>query len=208
MRVVLRFFILTCLLFPTSALAASILLFGDSIVAGYGLPAETAMSVQLQRILAEKGTDVTVINGGVSGDTTTGGRNRLEWMLNKYKPDAMILALGGNDLLQGVDPTVTRENIHAMLKTARENRIPTALVAVRAPLNYGLDYAKKFDAIFPELARQYSIPLHPFFLESVYGKPAFMQADGIHPNAKGAELISQELALFLMKEGLLSKPIK
>jgi acyl-CoA thioesterase I len=174
-----------------------ILLFGDSIIAGYGLAAEASVPARLQAILLDKHKEINVVNGGVSGDTTSAGRSRLAWTLDKHHPDLVILALGGNDVLRGMSPNLTKENIFAMLEVLKRLNIPTILTAVRAPSNLGSAYSEQLDAVYTEAAKNYNVPLYPFLLNDTYGKNELMQSDGLHPNAKGAELIAQNLAEYL-----------
>lgn len=183
----------------------TILLFGDSIIAGYGLKAKDALPSQLERVLQEEGTKVSVINGGVSGDTTAAGRNRLAWTLDKYKPDLVFLALGGNDVLRGITPNITRENLDAMLSELKKRHIPVILSAVEAPANLGIEYHSAFKKIYEGLADKYDAPLYPFLLHKTFGKPTLMQLDGIHPNEVGAKLIAKDLAQYLMKNYSLSR---
>lgn len=175
----------------------AILLFGDSIVAGYGLNTEHSLAVLVENALRARGHVVQVIDGGVSGDTTGGGRSRLQWMLDKYAPDIAVLALGGNDVLRGIPPDVTRDNVEAMLTLLRARDVRTILSAVQAPDTLGAAYQAKFDAIYPELAKQYQVPLYPFLLKETFHDPALMQADGIHPNAAGAQVVANALADYL-----------
>ena len=179
--------------------ATSILLFGDSIIAGYGLAKLQKLDHKLETILNEEGYLIKVINGGVSGDTTAVGRNRIKWALEKHNPDIILIALGGNDLLRGYPPQVIKSNVEAMIKTAREKNVFVILSAVEAPLNYGVDYKKQFNAIYTELAEQYSIPLYPFLLKGVFGKTLYMQKDTIHPNEKGIDEIAKGLADYFIK---------
>lgn len=174
-----------------------ILLFGDSIIAGYGVQASEALPVQLEKLLNKDGGNFTVVNGGVSGDTTTAGRSRLAWMLGKSKPDLVLVALGGNDVLRGIPPQVTKENITAMLEMLKQKNINTILSAVEATPSLGAEYKKEFDAIYPDVAKNYNVPLYPFLLTHTYNNKELMQPDGIHPNAKGAEAIAIELANFI-----------
>lgn len=183
-----------------------ILLFGDSIIAGYGLSVNNSLSVKLELLLQQKFPAVRVINGGVSGDTTAGGRNRLDWTLNRRRPDLVIVALGGNDVLRGIPPEVTRDNISAMLDVLKRQNIPTILSAVQAPDSYGRIYQEKLDAAYKELAEIYDVPLYPFLLADVFGNTAMMQADGIHPNAQGTELIAKKLADYITTSDLLTTP--
>lgn len=182
----------------TSATAVSsrpltIVAFGDSLTAGYGVKTSDSFPAQLQMALQAKGHKVTVTNAGVSGDTTSGGLERLDWALDP-KPDAVIMELGANDALRGIDPKVPRENLDKMLADLKAKGIPVLLTGMKAPNNWGDDYAKKFDAIFPDLAKTYDVPLYPFFLEGVALDPSFTQPDGLHPTAKGvAEIVKRIL---------------
>lgn len=176
---------------------ASILLFGDSIIAGYGLSEEQSVPARLQALLRENYPGTVVINGGVSGDTTAAGRSRLAWTLDKHQPSMVMLALGGNDMLRGISPQVTRNNIVAMLDMLRQRGIPTVLSAVEAPDNWGRQYRDQFNAIYTDAAKTYNVPLYPFLLIETYGRNEMMQPDGIHPNANGADLIARGLAKYL-----------
>lgn len=173
--------------------ATTIVAFGDSLTAGYGVKTSESFPVQLQMALEAKGHKVTVVNAGVSGDTTSGGLERLDWALNP-KPDAVILELGANDALRGIDPKVPRANLDKMLADLKAKGIPVLLTGMKAPNNWGDDYAKKFDAIFPDLATKYGVPLYPFFLEGVALEPKFTQPDGLHPTSEGvAEIVKRIL---------------
>jgi len=178
-----------------------ILLFGDSIIAGYGLGAEDSVPAKMEQMLKEEHPDIRVINGGVSGDTTAGGRNRLEWTLERQKPDLVILALGGNDVLRGIPPAVTRDNLMAMLEMLKQKQIPTILSAVKAPGSFGLAYSTQLDVAYTQLAEQYGVPLYPFLLTEIFGKSHLMQSDGIHPNMQGAEHIAKQLSEYLVASG-------
>lgn len=181
-----------------SAVAAeplTIVALGDSLTAGYGLEPAQGFVPQLQDWLKAQGQDVIVVNAGVSGDTTAGGLSRLEWSLAPGT-DALIVTLGGNDMLRGLPPAESRANLEGILKGAQAKGLPVLLVAMQAPGNYGPDYKTSFDAIYPELAAQYGAALAPgFFAPLLEGgnDPAavqgFMQADGIHPNAEGVKRI-------------------
>ncbi|MEL7345372.1 MAG: arylesterase, partial [Pseudomonadota bacterium] len=171
---------------------------GDSLTAGYGLAAEDGFVPQMQAWLDAQGLDVELRNAGVSGDTTTGGLARVDWTLTP-DVDAMIVALGGNDLLRGVDPTVSRANIEAILQKAQSANVDVLIVGMTAPGNYGVDYKAAFDALYPDLAAAYGTLYFPTFFEGlgVEGDPnaarAFMQSDGIHPNPKGVSRIVQSM---------------
>jgi acyl-CoA thioesterase-1 len=183
----------------------TLLIFGDSIVAGYGLSDKESVPACLETSLKRYSPGIKIINGGVSGDTTAGGRSRLAWTLDKHNPDIVVLALGGNDVLRGLPPQVTKENILAMLELLKQRKIPTVLSAVQAPTNLGLAYKREFDGIFTDAADDYDLPLYPFLLNETFGKNDLMQADGIHPNAKGAALIAQSLAEYLRELPALEK---
>ena len=164
------------------------MIFGDSLVAGYGLDRVTAFPRQLQSRLTAKGFDVEVINAGVSGDTTSSGKSRLDWTLANT-PDAIMIVLGGNDMLRGVDPSVTRRNLDEILSALTDRNIPVMLCGMLASPNLGADYQAEFDSIYPELAAKYDVAFYPFFLEGVALEPKFNQPDGIHPNAIGVRKI-------------------
>lgn len=166
--------------------------FGDSLTAGYGLPDDLSFPVQLEKALAEQGFDVSVINAGVSGDTTSSGLDRLEWALGD-NPDFVILELGANDGLRAIDPALTRDNLDQMLSILTERGLPTLLTGMYAPPNLGKEYGAAFNAIYPELAEQYGVPLYPFFLDGVATIAELNQADGIHPNADGVAVIVERL---------------
>ena len=162
---------------------------GDSLTHGYGLDPAEGFVPQLQAWLRTHGAaDVTVVNAGVSGDTTAGGLARLDWSL-AGGGDALIVALGGNDLLRGVDPAASRANLDAILTRAGERGLPVLLSGMRAPLNYGPDYKAAFDAMYPDLAAAHGALYDPFFLEGVAEDRSLWQADGIHPNAAGVAVI-------------------
>lgn len=171
---------------------------GDSLTAGYGLPPEQGFTTVLQKALRAKGYDVEVVNAGVSGDTTAGGRARLEWTLGD-KPDAMIVELGANDMLRGADPGQARANLDAILKTITERRIPVLLAGMYASGTYGRAYVERFNAIYPELAETYGVPLYPFFLEGVATDARYNQGDGIHPNAAGVQRIVEGILPHVMR---------
>lgn len=172
----------------TKAAPVRIVAFGDSITAGYGLQPEDALPAKLETALKAKGYAVAMTNAGVSGDTTAGGLARLDWTLSE-KPDLLILALGGNDGLRGLDPAKTRDNVDAMLAKLKAQNVPTILVGMLAPRNLGPDYARVFDPLYAELAQKYGVPLYPFLLEGVAVDRALNQPDGIHPNPKGVDVI-------------------
>ncbi|GAB7081437.1 arylesterase [Megalodesulfovibrio paquesii] len=161
---------------------------GDSLTAGYGLPPEASFSAVLEQSLRAEGWNVTVVNAGVSGDTTTGGLNRLPWLLEEPW-DAAILELGANDMLRGEDPAIAEANLASMLELFRQKRIPVLLAGMRALANYGEDYTRAFNILYPTLAEEYDAVLYPFFLEGVAQDPALNLPDGLHPNARGIRVI-------------------
>ncbi|RWM03832.1 MAG: arylesterase [Mesorhizobium sp.] len=162
--------------------------FGDSLTAGFGLGPGQGFTDRLQAALKAKGQDVAVANAGVSGDTTSGGLARLDWSV----PDGtrlVILELGANDMLRGVSPDVAERNLDAMLGKLRQRNIPVLLAGMRAAPNLGAEYQKAFDAIYPKLAAKYDVPLYPFFLDGVAGHPDLQLEDGLHPNPGGVDVI-------------------
>jgi acyl-CoA thioesterase-1 len=166
---------------------------GDSITAGYGLPAAQSLPVQLEKALKARGLNVRVRGAGVSGDTTQSGLARLDFSV-QADTDLCIVALGGNDLLQGLDTGRTKANLAAILKRLKARRIHAMLAGMRAPAAIGAGYARDFSAIYPDLAKQYAAPLYPDLLAGVAGIPRLNQRDGIHPNPEGVRLIVQRLA--------------
>ena len=176
----------------TGAGALRILMLGDSLTAGYGLASGETLPVRLEAALRGRGLDVRVINAGVSGDTTAGGLARLEWALAD-RPHAVIVALGANDALRAIDPEISRSNLDRLLGALTERRLPVLLAGMLAPRNLGRDYGAKFDAIYPELAERHGTLLHPFLLDGVATVAALNQADGIHPNAAGVEVIVERI---------------
>jgi acyl-CoA thioesterase-1 len=178
-----------------SALArtAEVLAFGDSLTAGLGLPASEAFPAQLQARLAGEGIDVKIVNAGVSGDTTTDGLARLDWALAD-KPEFVILALGANDALRGIDPKIVRGNLDKMIDKITASGAKLLLLGMLAPANWGTQYEHDFDQIYPELAKAHGVPLYPFFLDGVAMNPALNQPDGLHPNEKGVAVLVDHIA--------------
>jgi acyl-CoA thioesterase-1 len=173
---------------PARAHPAVVVDLGDSLTAGYGLPEGEAFPARLQGWLLRRGIAAQVVNAGVSGDTTAGGLARLDWALAD-KPDLVILALGGNDALRGIDPATVRANLDKMIRKVEAAGAKVLLLGMLAPPNWGEAYRSAFDRIFPDLARTYHVPLYPFFLEGVAMKPELNQADGLHPNARGVAVL-------------------
>lgn len=172
--------------------APRILMFGDSLTAGFGLPLEMSMPSLLQRRLALEGYPHKVINAGVSGDTTAGGVSRLNWVLRE--PVAvLVLALGANDGLRGLDPDLIRANLGQIIEATRRREITVMLAGMKMPANYGQDYTTRFEAVFPQLARKYDLPFLPFLLDGVAMRPHLNQADGIHPNIAGTKAVAENV---------------
>lgn len=165
-----------------------IIAFGDSLTAGFGLPAKAAFPFVLEEKLLELGFKATLVNAGVSGDTTADGRARLDWSLSEGA-DGVILELGANDMLRGIDPKVTKANLEAILEALKVRRIKVLITGMRASPSLGQDYVRSFEAIYPALASKYDAMLYPFFLEGVAGDPSLKLADGLHPNVAGVEKI-------------------
>ncbi|MDT8441516.1 MAG: arylesterase [Desulfuromonadales bacterium] len=180
---------------PVSANAtaeATIAVLGDSLTAGYGLERRDAFPAQLERALRQSGWSVTVLNAGVSGDTTAGGLARLDWLLAD-RPQAVIVALGANDALRGLPPEQSFNNLDAILERLRAAGVRVLLAGMLAPRNLGDDYVNRFDRTYPELAARHQVALYPFFLAGVATEPALNQADGIHPNAAGVARIVEQI---------------
>ncbi|MGR3513462.1 MAG: arylesterase [Paracoccaceae bacterium] len=190
---------LTVTLAPVWAEPVTIAALGDSLTQGYGLPPEDGFVPQLQAWLDAAGVDVQMINAGVSGDTTAGGLSRIGWTLTP-EVDALIVALGGNDLLRGIDPAVARANLDGILAEASTRGLPVLLIGMDAPSNYGADYEAAFEAMYPEVAAEHGALHHENFLGALAALEnreeaveRYMQADRIHPNADGVALIVEEI---------------
>lgn len=178
---------------PAIADPVTIAALGDSLTQGYGLPPDDGLVPQLQAWLEAHGADAVVLNAGVSGDTTAGGLARVDWTLTP-DVDAMILALGGNDFLRGIDPKVTRANLDAILTKADAKGIPVLLIGLKVSPNYGADYQQAFDAIYPDLAKKHGTLFYPSFFDALGGANGgqvdtdLIQPDGLHPNKQGVAL--------------------
>jgi len=185
--------------FPGPASAAlRIIAFGDSLTAGFGLPIEQSFPVRLQAWLAAHGIDAEVVNAGVSGDTTAGGLERLDWALSGGA-DAVLVELGANDALRGLDPKAAYDNLDAILTRLGADKAKVLLLGMEAPANWGPDYRKQFDAIYPTLAQAHHAMLYPFFLDGVALDPALNQPDGLHPNAQGVEVIVGRIGPYVLR---------
>lgn len=177
---------------PAEARAIRLVAFGDSLTAGYGLADQAAFPRVLERALRARGHEVEVINAGVSGDTATGGLDRLDWSVPD-DADGVILELGANDMLRGLDPAVTRAALQGIIERLKARNIPVMLAGMRAARNLGPDYIARFDALYPDLARAHDLVLYPFFLEGVAGDRGLNLPDGIHPTAGGVERIVERM---------------
>jgi acyl-CoA thioesterase-1 len=173
---------------PVFAQPVKMVVLGDSLSAGLGLPGPAAFPARLQNALKNKGIEVDMINAGVSGDTSSGGRDRLDWSV-PAGTEAVIVELGANDALRGTDPAVTRAALSDIVSRLKARKIAVMLCGMLAPPNYGQDYAAQFNTIYPDLAKKFDVPLYPFFLNGVAADPKLNQADGIHPTAEGVDII-------------------
>lgn len=173
-----------------------IVVLGDSLTAGFGLPESAAFPSVLQRRLKEKGFDVEIGNAGVSGDTATGGLSRLDWS-TPAGTDLVIVELGANDMLRNTPPATPRAALESILSRLRDRRIPAVLAGMKSLANWGEDYRRQFERIYPDLAAQFSVPLYPFFLDGVSGNAQMTLGDGLHPNQQGVERIVDGFASFL-----------
>ncbi|MDQ8755123.1 arylesterase [Sphingosinicella sp. LHD-64] len=173
-----------------------VLAFGDSLYAGYQLRQNEGFAPALERALVARGVPATVVNAGVSGDTTASGLQRLAFTLDGLPraPDLAIVGLGGNDALRGISPDETRRNLAAILTELRRRNIPVLLTGMMAPRNLGADYAARFDPIYPELARAFGTGLYPFFLDGVITRPDLLLPDGMHPTTQGIGVVVERMA--------------
>ncbi|MDC0078930.1 arylesterase [Candidatus Pelagibacter sp.] len=189
---IIKIFILCLVTIKVSAIE-KIVLYGDSLMAGYGLPKEQHLSNVLQKDLKLDGLNIEIMNGSVSGSTSSGGLNRAEWTLSENDIDLMILCLGANDMLRGINPKETKNNLEMIIKIAQDKNIIVIIAGMIAPSSYGIEYKKIFDKIFADLSKQYNLQLIPFLLEGVAQKAEYNLNDGMHPNDKGTIIISNNL---------------
>jgi acyl-CoA thioesterase I len=182
----------------TAAGGKTVLAFGDSITAGYGLGKTEALPAQLEALLQQQGQRVTVINAGVSGETTAGGLRRLEWTLKRHNPDYVILSLGGNDMLRAIDPRESLQNLRQMMEILKSHKKPVLLTGMRAPQSMGPLFSKGYDAMYAGLARDYGAVFYPFLLEGVAADPALNLRDGVHPNAQGVAVIARGMYPYVL----------
>jgi acyl-CoA thioesterase-1 len=165
-----------------------LLVFGDSLVAGYNLPPDAAYPAQLEKALKAKGVNATVLNAGVSGDTTAAAASRLDWALAD-RPTHVLVELGANDMLRGLPPEQARSNLDAILTKLKQANLPVMLMGMLAAPNLGADYGRRFNSIFPDLAGKHGLPLYPFFLDGVAGEARLNLSDGIHPTREGVAIL-------------------
>ncbi|RXH07589.1 arylesterase [Bradyrhizobium guangzhouense] len=165
---------------------------GDSLSAGLGLPAQDAFPAKLQKALQAKGIVVDMTNAGVSGDTASGGRDRLDWSVPEGT-EGVIVELGANDAMRGIDPDLTRAALTDIVQRLKARKIAVMLCGMLAPPNFGADYGARFNSIYPELAKQFDVPLYPFFLDGVAADAKLNQADGIHPTAEGVDIVVDKM---------------
>jgi acyl-CoA thioesterase-1 len=175
-----------------------IAILGDSLTAGYGVKPEQAIPVRLEAALKKEGRDVTILNHGVSGDTSAGGLDRLDWMLAD-KPDIVMVELGANDALRAIDPATTEHNLDAIVAKLKDAKVAVWLIGMMAPRNLGPEYVMAFDGLYKKLADKYRIPLYPFILDGVAQDATLNQADGMHPNPEGVEVVVKHLLPFVSK---------
>jgi acyl-CoA thioesterase I len=187
---------------PETVTGKLVLAFGDSLYAGYGVAPNESFPAELQARLKAAGVDATVRNAGVSGDTTAAGRQRLAYTLDGLprKPDLVVLGLGGNDMLRGIDPGQTEANLRFMLDELKKRDVPVLLTGMVAAPNLGREYGARFNAIYPELAKDYGAPLYPFFLDGVVTDQALMLPDRIHPNPAGIDRVAERVAPLVAEE--------
>ena len=189
------------------ATPVKILALGTSITQGYGLPPGTDFTVQLQAALKREGIDAVVTNAGVSGDTSAGGLARLDWSLADH-PNAVIVELGGNDMLRGIPPAETEKNLRAILARLRGAHVPVLLTGMHAQRNLGADYVKQFDGIYPRLAKETGVLFYPFILDGVALNPKLNQADGMHPNPAGVKIVVARILPLVKKLAKESEKIR
>ena len=185
--------IVLCLVSIKAYAIDKVLLFGDSLMAGYGLPSDQHLLVVLENDLKKSGHEIKVINGSVSGSTSSGGLNRVDWTLSEPDIDLMILGLGANDMLRGINPSETEKNLEKIILAAKDKNIEIVLAGMYAPTTYGVNYKNNFDKIYTNLSKKYDLTLIPFLLKGVALNPELNQSDGIHPNYEGTVVVSKTI---------------
>ena len=191
-KCIIKIIILCLVAFGVNA-ENKVVLFGDSLMAGYGLNKEDHLSTVLQKNLSNNGLDVRIINASVSGDTTAGGLNRINWTLSEKNIDILVLGLGANDMLRGIKPKETKENLEKIIKIIIDKNIKIILAGMIAPESHGKEYRDEFNIIYSNLSDKYSLTFLPFLLEGVALKPELNLEDGMHPNPKGIQIISKNI---------------
>lgn len=198
-RKMISLFFCFCLLFPASAFAEQkknklikLVAFGDSLTAGYGLAQEHSFPAVLEQTLRQKGYEIEIINAGVSGDTVQGGVERLDWSVPDGT-DGVILELGANDMLRGLDPLQTKDGLETIVERLKNRNIPILITGMQAPPNLGAEYILKFNNIYKDIAQKYQLILYPFFLDGVAGNAALNQKDGLHPTEQGVKIIVERI---------------
>jgi acyl-CoA thioesterase-1 len=179
--------------FSAAAAPVRLLAFGDSLTAGYNLPPGQSFADQLETALKAKGYDVTVIQGGVSGDTSSGGKARLDWVMSGAHADHVIVELGANDALRGIAPEQTEANLDAILTSLQGRNVKVLLAGMLAPPNLGADYGNRFNGLYPTLAKKHQVPLYPFFLDGVAAHPDLQLSDGMHPTVQGVGVMVKNM---------------
>jgi acyl-CoA thioesterase-1 len=178
--------------------AVKLVVLGDSLAAGLGVKPEQSFPARLEAALKAQGRNVAILNQGVSGDTTAGGLDRVDWLLGD-KPDIVLIELGANDALRGIDPAVAERNLSAIIEKLKAAGITVWLAGMMAPRNFGPEYVAAFDGLYKRLADKYQVSLYPFILDGVAQDPALNQADGMHPNVRGAQIVADRLLPFAIQ---------
>ena len=191
--------IILCLVCIKASAVEKVLLFGDSLMAGYGLTSEYHLSPVLENNLQKDVRNIAVINGSVSGSTSSGGLNRIDWTISEPNLNLIVIGLGANDMLRGIKPQETKKNLEKIIQIIQKKKIKIILAGMLAPTSHGANYKKEFDQIYPELSKKYSLPLIPFLLKGVALNPELNQSDGIHPNEKGTLVISETIKKSILK---------
>ena len=192
------FFFLSILVNTAYSKTFKVIVFGDSLIAGYGLLKEDGFVNQLQNKINYSKINLELTNSGVSGETSTGLLNRFKWVLEE-EYDAVIISIGANDALRGINPIITYRNIENILRYLKKNKIPTMLIGMKAPSNLGKEYVNEFNAIYPNLSKKYNVFFYPFFLKDVALEPSFNQKDMIHPNKNGVIKIIENIFPYFLR---------
>ncbi len=192
------FFFLSILVNTAYSKTFKVIVFGDSLIAGYGLLKEDGFVNQLQNKINYSKINLELTNSGVSGETSTGLLNRFKWVLEE-EYDAVIISIGANDALRGISPIITYRNIENILIYLKKNKIPTMLIGMKAPPNLGKEYVNEFNAIYPNLSKKYDVFFYPFFLKDVALEPSFNQKDMIHPNKNGVIKIIENIFPYFLR---------